>query len=278
MKILLTGATGFIGKHLVKKLSNNHELFALVRENSDISEVRDYCQCITNLENINVDTVIHLASCFLAAHKFEDIENLVSSNVTLGTKLLDQTSKLGVKFFINVGTYWQHYEGADYAPVNLYAATKQAFEDILRFYADTTYLKVVNIKLNDTFGPGDTRRKVFNLWREIAESGEHLSMSPGEQIMDIVYIDDVVSAFEAMIDYLPNQKNKIETYKVESKERLSLKEMAKVFEKAIDKKLDIAWGERPYRPREVMNPKCPHDIVPGWEAKYGFMDAIERML
>lgn len=278
MKILVTGATGFIGKNLVKKISKDHEVIALVRENSDTSEIKNLCQLICSIEDVKADLVIHLASCFLASHKYEDIENLINSNVMFGTKLVDQCQKNGIKNFINVGTYWQHYEGSDYSPVNLYAATKQAFEDILKFYTETTELKVTNIKLNDTFGPKDTRRKVFNLWKEIATTGEHLGMSPGEQKMDMVYIDDVIDAFEALLKYLPKQVNKYESFKIEAKERLSLREMANIFESVIDKKLNISWGERSYRPREVMSPSCPCEIVPGWKAKFSFEEGIKKVL
>ena len=62
---------------------------------------------------------------------------------------------------VNTGTSWQHYENSDHRPSNLYAATKQAFEEILNFYATAYPLRVCSLHLSDTYGPNDIRPKLF---------------------------------------------------------------------------------------------------------------------
>jgi CDP-paratose synthetase len=183
MKILVTGATGFIGQNLVKLLlSKNYDIHCIVRENSDQSKIDSKAIIFEYNNNINslvtyfneqkFDGVIHLASLFLASHTQDDISNLISSNIKFGTELLEASKQSNIKWFINTGTFWQHYKNEEYNPVNLYAATKEAFESIAKFYTETSNLIFITLKLNDTFGPNDTRNKVFNLWNKIAKSGE----------------------------------------------------------------------------------------------------------
>jgi nucleoside-diphosphate-sugar epimerase len=292
MKILVTGATGFIGQNLVKVLlDKNYEIHCIVRGNSDISNMTQKVTIFKYDENIdslieyfsqeNFDGVIHLASLFLASHTQDDIANLISSNVKFGTELLEASKQSNTKWFINTGTFWQNYENKDNNPVNIYAATKEAFESIAKYYTQTSNLIFTTIKLNDTFGANDTRNKVFNLWNKIAKSGETLEMSAGEQIIDISYIDDVISAYDILITHLSSDSKedfKNKEFVVTNNEKMSLKELSKVFEEATNTKLNIKWGVRPYREREVMIPYNNGQTIPNWNQKYTLKQAIQKTI
>lgn len=292
MKILVTGATGFIGRNLIKRFVNqDYSLTAIVRSNSNTTfidsnvEVFYYSGDTSELEtffrNHQFDGVIHLASLFLASHNPKDIAPLMQSNIQFGTELLEVCKQNQVKWFLNTGTFWQHYESDSYNPVNLYAATKEAFEVIAKYYTQTSDLVFATIKLNDTFGPNDTRNKVFNLWQKIAASQESLEMSGGEQIIDISYIDDVVDAYCLLIKELNSpQRAKFHnrSFVVSSKERMSLRDLAELYQNATHSKLNINWGQRPYREREVMRPWEGGEPVPGWKPKYSLAQAIQKTL
>lgn len=292
MKILVTGATGFIGQHLVKVLlDKNYELHCIIRIDSNTSNISQKVTIFKYDENIGslidyfneqkFDGVIHLASLFLASHTQDDIANLISSNVKFGTELLEASKQSNTQWFINTGTFWQNYQNESYNPVNLYAATKEAFESIAKYYIETSNLIFTTIKLNDTFGANDTRNKVFNLWNKIAKSGETLEMSAGEQIIDVSYIDDVISAYEVLITHLSldNKEDfKNKEFVVTNNEKMSLKELSKVFEEATNTKLNIKWGVRPYREREVMVPYNNGKTVPNWNQKYTLKQAIQKTI
>src|SRR5207253_7485593 len=117
------------------------------------------------------------------------------SNLLFATQLADAVTAAGVGRFVNTGTAWQHYQDAEYDPVCLYAATKQAFDDILRFYRERYGLRVVTLELSDTYGPGDPRRKLLSLLVDQVKNPQSLSMSAGEQRIGLVYISDVIDAF-----------------------------------------------------------------------------------
>ena len=63
-------------------------------------------------------------------------------------KKLTFSKKFNLKWFINTGTFWQNYQSEKYNPVNLYAATKEAFQNIAKYYTETSSLIFTTIKLN----------------------------------------------------------------------------------------------------------------------------------
>lgn len=298
MKILMTGITGFIGHHLGERLvRDGHEVFAIVRPTSKIDglseslrrNVRFYVYDGENtvldiLEDLCVegnrpDVVYHLAADVMAAHQFDDIKFLIQSNITFGTELLDAMTANNVFNFVNTGTFAQHFEDAEYSPVNLYAATKECFESIIKFYEEAHGLRCIALHLFDTYGPDDKRGKILGLLKKISESGENLKMSPGGQLIDIVYIDDVVSAFVAAGEYLAaNRYDYCGTYGVSSLNPISLREVVKIFEEVAGKKLSIEWGGRPYRQREVMVPWKNFKTLPGWVPKINLREGIGKFL
>lgn len=288
MKILVSGSSGFIGSHLVKRLlQEKHDLCVIARPSTKIKQkintfvYRDSPGKLNPfLEKEKFDGVIHLASLFLAQHKTEDIKGLVDSNILFGTILLEAAVKNNISWFINTGTFWQHYQNKNYAPVNLYAATKQAFENIAKYYIETSQINFVTIKLNDTFGPGDTRPKIFTLWKKISETGQQLDMSKGEQIIDISFIDNVIDGYIQLIRLVSSDKNRKlsgKSFAISSNERMTLRKLAKTYEQATKKKLNINWGKRPYRPREVMIPWSKGKKIPGWRQNATLKEGIKNI-
>lgn len=289
MNILITGATGFIGQHLLKSLSCEHEIHLLVRPstnwegndnlgrfvfNDNIDELREYI-----VEN-RIEGIIHLASLFIAQHQSDQCKDLILSNVYLGTALLEAAKKTNVQWFLNTGTFWQNYhpDSTEYNPVNLYAATKQAFIDIAKYYTETSDIKFVTLKICDTYGPKDPRRKLMALFKQYAQSGEQLKMSPGEQRINLLYIDDVVQGFITLMNLLHNKAELLDEYALSAAATYSLKELAQIFEQVSKKKLNIVWGGLPYREREVMTPWQQGVIVPGWKPETDIFQGIERFL
>jgi CDP-paratose synthetase len=295
MNILISGATGFIGKALAGNLlGRKHKVYAIVRPTTKKEDLDrrittyefdgDIAGLTSFMKEKKFDGVVHLASMFLAQHRPEDIEGLIQTNVGFGAALLEASVKSDTPWFINTGTFWQHYEDREYSPINLYAATKQAFEDIARYYEETSPIAFVTIKLCDTFGPADTRPKIFNLWSKISKTGETLGMSPGEQIIDMSYIENVIDGYMRLIALLssgsPSQKNRLKgrSFAIHSDRRMTLRKLAKLFEKVTGKKLNIEWGGRPYRPREAMIAWTGGARIPGWKPKVSLEEGIRKTL
>ena len=281
-RILLTGVTGFVGRRLAHRMIEaGWEVAAIVRPSSDLkalpAAVRECVDfhmyaggTLTDIVREAEPTVVsHLASLYLAVHESADIPALVASNILFGTELLEAMAKNDVRRFVFAGTSWQHYQGAHYSPVNLYAATKEAFEMMLRYYEETAGMHAVGLKLFDTYGEGDTRRKILALLQEAAKTGEALALSPGEQKLDLVHVADVADAFLLAAEYLAADRADIRgEYAVSAGTALSLREIAARLEKLLGKKIPVRWGERPYREREVMEPWRTGRLLPGWQRRH----------
>ncbi len=231
------------------------------------------------LRQAKPDMVFHLASCVLVDHSPEDVDRMLRANIDLGTHLLEAMARTGRGNFINTGTFWQHDRTGGYDPVNLYAATKQAFEEILRYYCRAKGIRAVTLKLFDVYGPGDTRDKLFRHLERAVSSGQPLNMTPGRQLVDFVHIDDVVRAYlrAAQLVCCSSRTARGESYAVSSGRQTPLRDVVEIYRRACGKTVPVVWGGRPYRAREVMKP-WKGKPLPGWKARVDLAEGIRDML
>ena len=275
-RALVSGATGFVGSHLVPRLkADGWDVRTVGRSNVDIVDTGDVEQLSGHVAAFNPDVCFHLATNFVAQHTPADINPLIEANLAFGTRLIEACSSAGEVSFVNVGTIWQHYDSAAYNPVSLYAATKQAFADIALFYAERTSVKVVNVELSDTFGVGDTRRKLVKLLIDFAYSGETLSMSPGDQLIALINVADAVDAVIHAAQFVGDNAP---TFSVPAPEVLSVKDLVKRVEGVVGKAVDVKFGATDYRPREMMELWKYSAELPGWAPKVGLDAGLEEMV
>lgn len=289
-RALVTGASGYLGARLACRLAaegwNVHVLLRPQSSQARLAEIADAVtvhrdggttpDLVRIIGQAAPDAVFHLAAAFVAEHRLEDIDTLVQSNVLFSARLLEAMRVNGVRLLVNTGTAWQHFGNRDYDPVNLYAATKQAFEAILAYYVNAHGFSAATLALFDTYGPDDERPKLMRALWQAAVKGTPLAMSSGEQLLDMVYVDDVVEAYLAAERALREAGPVQRTYGVSSGTPLRLKELVAAFESAAGVRLDARWGARPDRAREVREPWAGFAAPPGWRARVGLAEGIRR--
>ena len=289
--IVITGATGFVGSNLTSFfLKKNYEVHIIVRPNSDLSNVdvknsrlkvfnynNELESLISFFKEVNPICTFHLASNFIAEHKSSEVNSLVSSNITFGLQLLEAMKVADLKILINTGTSWQHYNNEDYNPVCLYAATKHAFESLIEYYVQAEKFKVITLKLFDTYGETDNRPKLINLLSQFAREGTELKLSPGDQKISLVHISDVCAAYETAMNLIEKLNSNVHyKYAVKHSNNYSLKEVISVFEKVTKKKINVVWGGKPYRKREVMTLWDNGEALPTWDAKIDLEEGFRK--
>ena len=285
-RALVTGITGFVGSHLARALLDDEvEVHAILRPEAHLDRIPDLAGRFTahtddgsvaTLARIvaiaQPDCTFHLATNFVAVHQADDVTPLVLDNIGFPTRLADALASAGHRSLVHVGTAWQHVEGEPYRPKNLYAATKQAYDDILRFYSDTGRLEVVTVKLYDSYGPLDHRAKVLNALLDAVRTGNSLDMSSGVQLVDLVHIEDVVAALLLAATMAGG------SYAVSSGQPRTLRELVDVIGRVAGTPLAVTWGARPDREGDMVSHWAAGPALPGWSPRVVLEDGLARLL
>lgn len=290
-KILITGSTGFVGKHLVEKLFNEgHTITEITRNKTKSFELFGDKTSKIEVNDINFNNkiiefdpnvVVHLASYLTSSDKWGDVEKLIESNIIFLSKLLNTVSKLNLDLFINTGTFAEYFKGDnDFIPAYFYAATKTASRSILNYYANTYNFKQSTVVPYTIYGGDDSPKKIIDLIFESILNEKKIDMSPGEQVLDFIHIDDVVSFYQHLIEHknkIPNETN----FKLGTGKGHNLQQVSSIIESVTNKKTNINWGGKEYRLSDVMYAVANlHEINDKltWKPKISLIDGIKKII
>jgi len=291
-KILVTGASGFIGSSIITALNSHvdYELAVVVRETSNTShlplgiQIYRVNQSLPRIQgsllDFEPDLVIHCATLFLAEHSSENLQDLADANLIFPLNLLEAMKSAGCKNLLNIGSMWQHHEGIEANPVNLYAGMKNAFESLLNYYIANCGFKNSTLYLSDTYGPNDKRRKLVNILIEKITSKDNypLGMSPGLQKIDLLHISDVVSGIEVLVEALLGGEAVDAKYQLSAATTYNLHEIVELLNEISAQNLNIEWGKRPYRTNEVMQVPQLFSAPKGWSPKVSLKQGLTELI
>lgn len=287
LKVLVTGGTGFIGSALVKYLrAHRNVVYIMTTRSSLVDESGFYISADLSIDEmtgvlseIRPDLIFHLATRYIADHQSQDVQSIIDANIEFGLRLLEAMSKSGCRHLVNVGSSWQYAtcNSPNHDPVNLYAASKNAFECFIDYYVKASSLIAMTIILYDSYGPYDKRPKLINKLLESQFKRETIGLSPGYQCIKLVYILDLIQAMIFAGLSLRNSHQAIhKKYCLGNVPQYTLREIASAIEEITNDKLDIVWGEKPYRAREVMQPWHAGMPLPGWSPAISLKDGLRQ--
>jgi len=277
MKFLVSGSTGFVGTKVVAFLkSQGHEVVGVSgykpsQKRLTIPMVGRGAELQPAALDFGPDVIVHAATYFVGQHQSSDIARLVDANIACGMELLEIAQATDAKF-LTLSSSWQHFDGATYSPVNLYAATKQGFDDIVTFYEDSG-VHVDRLTLFDTFGPGDRRGKIVSLLLQAAKSGEALAVGAKTNLIDLTYVDDVARAICAVA---ADDSNRGPIDAVIRSGPVPLVELVETIIRAIECPVPVVWEAREARPREMQTDWIFGQPLDGWHPEISLSEGIKR--
>jgi len=298
---LVTGGTGFIGGHLVRRLvAEGVTTYCLVRAKSLTGEVAQRlapARCLplpsdsledwgTALEGVAADVVFHLASPGVLPGT-DPPESLIEGNVRLICRLLTAVSQWPVRNIVHAGSFSEYApsdqiltEAAPLLPTTPYGASKAAAWIAGRALALQLGLPLVNLRLFHVYGPGESPARLIPHLHEPLSRGLPAPLTAGEQMRDLVYIDDVVEALWAAAS-LP-QTGEPAAYNVCSGLPITIRQIGGLVAQQMNVPLSLLrWGDLPYRPGEPMRAVGDNRRfaqATGWRRRVGLEEGIARSL
>jgi len=295
--ILLTGANGFLGSHLMEALiQQDYSVVILKRSTSNLWRIEHLAgqyksydvdtQFLTDVFELeSADVVIHLATLYRKFDNGSEVSEMLDVNVRFPTEVLEAGVRNGIKGFINTGTFFEYdcriqplNENAPIKPFNFYAKTKLAFEEMLKTYSDE--IMVCTFRLFSPYGEKDNQ-KLLPMIIQKALKGEAIELSEGLQKIDLIYVDDVVSAYVKAVKRILSSPNKpeYEVFNLGSGVALSIRDVVSIVEQKIGGALQKKWGEESNAdiPIAYADISKASEILK-WQPKYNAFEGITKTI
>jgi GDP-4-dehydro-6-deoxy-D-mannose reductase len=276
-KILVTGATGFIGSHLMTRLEElGYEVEGVNSRSGDISEPatwNDYPK---------TELVVHLAGKSFVPASWSDPLSFIRCNL-LGTTCALEYCRKHKASLIYISSYL--YGNPDSLPIaetqaaaanNPYALSKKLAEDACRFYADSFDVNVTVLRPFNVYGPRqDQNFLIPSILRQIHE-GHSIEVKDLEPRRDYVYIRDLV---EAIVRSIKHQQ-KFSVFNIGSGKSYSVGELITIIQRACGSSLPVvSRNER--RKDEVMDSVADITLagnIIGWQPAFRLEQGIADLV
>lgn len=296
MRILITGGTGFIGRHLTTALVNQPDTavtlllresyshadlaalpppLAALRDRFDVvyADLRNFRLTTRAVQQAATDAVIHLAAAGVT-DPFLGVETALRHNVTGTLNLLRACcEKRPWPQRILVAR-----TPGERSSMNVYAASKAAAWNFCRMYARTQQWPITGAMIFQAYGPGQPAQNLVPAAVSAALAGDDFPVTAGTQQRDWIYVDDVVAGLLAALraDVSPGETVELGTGRMHS-----VADVVQQIYVLIDSPGRPLIGVLPSRPGEVTeqaaNAAHTRELL-GWETAVSLSDGLKKVI
>ncbi|WP_290746249.1 NAD(P)-dependent oxidoreductase [Haliea sp.] len=287
MNILLTGASGFLGSALALHwLKAGHQVALLLRPGSQLHRLSGLdpsfnigryttdAEVYAFIKKTQPEIVVHTACSY--GRQGETNLQVFDTNLRFGVVITQalQQSTLPVTF-INTGS-------ALAPEVSVYALSKHQFAGWGRMLPLQSggQLKFVNVLLQHMYGPNDDASKfTTHVLNACQRNDPLLKLTAGEQARDLIYIDDVVHAYDTLLKKR-HQLDATQDIDVGSGVATTIREFVETAHRLTASQTELHFGALPYRPNEVMHCQANTDRIRqlGWQPAFDLEAGLQKTI
>lgn len=300
---IVTGASGFIGSVLVDRLvKSGIQVTCLVRSKKrfppgvDTSALRvietssfDSSELKPKLAGTAFDTVFHLAS-YGVRQEDREPQQLIDGNVRLVLNVLESVRTHPIRTFINVGSCSEYGfpvsngtlmdETHPLTPKSPYGAAKAAATLFGNAMAARWNIPFVTLRLFNVFGTHEGPQRLIPYLILRLQQNEPVDLTPGEQVRDLLFEDDVVNALIRASESDGLRPNQV--YNVCSARPVRIREVGEAVADALNKPRQLLhWGERNYRQDEplwLVGDNRRFVEATDWRPEVSLQEGLRRMI
>lgn len=300
-KILVTGATGFVGSNMVRRLlDEGHEVHIITRESSDKWRIRDILSNLNEhivdlldrnrlkplLEQINPDVIFHLATLGIYGGIQSPEEEVIETNLFGTMNLINACENIEYRCFVNTGSSSEYgpkkelmKENDVCEPINVYGISKCAATLYGNFIARTKGKPIIGFRLFSPFGPYDDKSRLMTYAITSALQNKPLLLGNPNAVRDYIYIEDVLDVYLQSIEIAFRLKG--EVFNVGSGSEITVSYIVNKIIEITNSKSEIKWNSFPGRAHDT--DKWGADIKKvsrsfNWQPKYHIDDGIRQTI
>ena len=295
-KILITGATGFVGARVARQLvEHGRDVALLLRETSNLSRIGDLLARCTvlrgdlgrleplraSIEQFAPQATIHMA--WDGVKGAERNSPVHMQNVCNSLDLYRLARDAGADYFLGLGSQAEYGqmqgrigEAAETRPTNCYGAAKLATALVLERTAAASDTGFAWLRLFSSYGPDDDPSWLIPYLIRRLLAAERPQVTAAEQVWDYIHVDDVASGIIATLDARARG-----IFNIGSGCGLPLRYVIEFIRDRIDPTLPIGFGEVAYRPDQVMHLEADISSLTtatGWSPKISLETGMSNLI
>jgi NAD dependent epimerase/dehydratase len=307
-KILVTGADGFIGSHLVEILAkNNHQVRAFVFYNSfnswgwldtltktTLDKIEIFAGDIRDPNGVKtamtgIDLVYHLAALIAIPFSYHSPDSYVDTNIKGTLNVLQAARQLNTKRVLVTSTS-EVYGTAQYVPIDEkhpfqgqspYSATKIGADRITESFYRSFDTPVTIVRPFNTYGPRQSARAIIpTIITQLLNGTENIELGDLTPTRDLVYVKDTVNGF---IEIAASNKTIGEEVNIATNNEISIENLAQTLIKLINPKAKIKQSEQRFRPgksevRRLLGSNSKIKELTNWQLKHSFEEGLQETI
>lgn len=288
-RIVVTGATGYIGSALVAQLRERNDVHVIARDDAAartqfglgdgfVHGVRDGSAPIRAVfELVNPTVVFHLATDYQRHDDSATVASMIDANVRFGSLVLDAASHHSECAVVVAGSHFQ-FAGGPGQSASFYAASKNALCEIARYLQEAQGLRWIQPVIYDVYGPGDRRPKLVNVLIDRVTAGDAVLLPDPEPLHHFVYVDDVVAALVAAAGDLQSDSSPSgSSVFITSDELVTPSDVLGAVAAVLGVEPQISPDHYQLPSRAIVQPfEGPRPS--GWQPTVGLADGVERVV